>query len=54
MKNEIHETKAKHRDILKKDLKEIKMVEYLIKENLFTLKDIQQKSNVESKVMEYR
>nr|XP_034307655.1 E3 ubiquitin-protein ligase Midline-1 isoform X2 [Crassostrea gigas]XP_034307656.1 E3 ubiquitin-protein ligase Midline-1 isoform X2 [Crassostrea gigas]XP_034307657.1 E3 ubiquitin-protein ligase Midline-1 isoform X2 [Crassostrea gigas]XP_034307658.1 E3 ubiquitin-protein ligase Midline-1 isoform X2 [Crassostrea gigas]XP_034307659.1 E3 ubiquitin-protein ligase Midline-1 isoform X2 [Crassostrea gigas]XP_034307660.1 E3 ubiquitin-protein ligase Midline-1 isoform X2 [Crassostrea gigas]XP_03430766 len=53
MRNEINEIKLSHRDILMKHLKEIKQIEFMIKENLSTLKDLQRESNVVSTIIEY-
>lgn len=46
MKKEITEIKEKHRDILEKHLNEIKQIEFLIKENISTLKDLEESKDV--------
>lgn len=46
MKNEIIEIKEKYCDILEKYLNEIKQIEFLIKENVFILKDFEEFKDV--------
>lgn len=46
MKNEIVEIKEKYCDILEKYLNEIKQIEFLIKENVFILKDFEEFKDV--------
>uniref|UniRef100_K1PAA7 Tripartite motif-containing protein 2 n=1 Tax=Magallana gigas TaxID=29159 RepID=K1PAA7_MAGGI len=53
MKNEITEIKEKHRDILEKHLNEIKQIEFLIKENVSTLKDLEESKDV-TVIVNYR
>lgn len=53
MKKEITEIKEKHRDILEKHLNEIKQIEFLIKENVSTLKDLEESKDV-TVIVEYK
>lgn len=53
MKKEITEIKEKHRDILEKHLNEIKQIEFLIKENVSTLKDLEESKDV-TVIVNYR
>nr|XP_011430614.2 uncharacterized protein LOC105329443 isoform X2 [Crassostrea gigas] len=53
LKNEITEIKEKHRDILEKHLNEIKQIEFLIKENVSTLKDLEESKDV-TVIVNYR
>lgn len=46
MKNEIIEIKEKYCDMLEKYLNEIKQIEFLIKENVFILKDFEEFKDV--------
>ncbi|XP_065937738.1 uncharacterized protein [Magallana gigas] len=53
MKTEINEVKMKHRDVLQKQLDEIRKTESLIKQTLQTLRDIQESTEV-FRTIEYR
>ncbi|XP_052676953.1 uncharacterized protein LOC128158235 [Crassostrea angulata] len=52
-KNEITEIKEKHRHILEKHLNKIKQIEFLIKENVSTLKDLEESNDV-TVIVNYR
>nr|XP_019923776.2 uncharacterized protein LOC109619031 [Crassostrea gigas] len=53
MKNEITWIKKKHRNLLERHLNEIKYIEYLLRENLSALKELEE-SNVVAAIVEYR
>uniref|UniRef100_A0A8W8LX93 Tripartite motif-containing protein 3 n=1 Tax=Magallana gigas TaxID=29159 RepID=A0A8W8LX93_MAGGI len=50
MKTELSEIKEKHRDILQKHLNEIKMIQFLIKETLQTIRKIEKSTEVSSTI----